>query len=55
MAPASAGDERSTAIGDVDGNGTLEIVLTTFDHGLDVYTVPGSRAGSRSAASRANG
>ena len=24
------------------GNGTLEIVLTTFDHGIDVYTVPGS-------------
>ena len=26
------------------GDGPLEIVLTTFDHGIDVYTVPGSRA-----------
>jgi hypothetical protein len=24
---------------------TLEIVLTTFDHGVDVYTVPGSGSG----------
>ena len=28
-----------------DADGTLEIVLTTFDHGLDVYTVPGSGTG----------
>ena len=30
------------AIGDLDGDGNLEIVITTMDHGLDVYTVPGS-------------
>ncbi|MBW2278873.1 MAG: VCBS repeat-containing protein, partial [Deltaproteobacteria bacterium] len=29
-------------IDDVDGDGTLEILLLTIDHGLDVYTVPGS-------------
>ena len=39
------GVPAAPSIGDLDGNGTLEIVLTTFDHGLDVYTVPGSRAG----------
>jgi hypothetical protein len=26
----------------LDGDGTLEIVLLTFDHGLHVFTVPGS-------------
>ena len=30
------------SIGDLDGDGTLEIVLTTFDHGIDVFHVPGS-------------
>jgi hypothetical protein len=29
-------------IDDVDGDGELEILLLTIDHGLDVYTVPGS-------------
>jgi hypothetical protein len=33
------------SVGDLDGDGTLEIVLTTFDHGIDVYTVPGSGTG----------
>jgi hypothetical protein len=29
-------------IADVDGNGTLEILLLTIDHGLDIFTVEGS-------------
>jgi len=29
-------------IDDVDGDGALEILLLTIDHGLDVFTVPGS-------------
>jgi VCBS repeat protein len=36
------GVPAAPSIADLTGNGTLEIVLTTFDHGLDVYTVPGS-------------
>ena len=36
------GVAAAPSIGDLDGDGTLEIVLTTFDHGLDVYRVPGS-------------
>ena len=39
------GVPAAPSIGDLTGNGTLEIVLTTFDHGIDVYTVPGSAAG----------
>jgi hypothetical protein len=39
------GVPAAPSIGDLTGNGTLEIVLTTFDHGVDVYTVPGSRTG----------
>jgi hypothetical protein len=39
------GVPAAPSIGDLTGNGTLEIVLTTFDHGVDVYTVPGSGAG----------
>jgi hypothetical protein len=27
---------------DLDGDGTLEIFVQTFDHGMDVFTVPGS-------------
>jgi hypothetical protein len=29
-------------MGDLDGDGSLEIALTTFDHGIDVFHVPGS-------------
>jgi len=29
-------------IADLEGDGQLEILLTTLDHGIDVYTVPGS-------------
>ncbi len=39
------GVAAAPSIGDLTGNGTLEIVLTTFDHGIDVYTVPGSGTG----------
>jgi hypothetical protein len=31
-------------IADVDGDGQLEILVLTIDHGLDVFTVPGSSA-----------
>ncbi len=39
------GIAAAPSIADLDGNGTLEIVTTSIDHGLDVYTVPGSKAG----------
>jgi hypothetical protein len=39
------GVAAAPSIGDLTGNGTLEIVLTTMDHGVDVYTVPGSGTG----------
>ena len=39
------GVPAAPSIGDLNGDGTLEIVLTTFDHGIDVYTVPGSGSG----------
>ncbi len=39
------GVAAAPSIGDLTGDGTLEIVLSTFDHGLDVYTVPGSGTG----------
>ena len=39
------GVAAAPSIGDLTGNGTLEIVLTTFDHGVDIYTVPGSGTG----------
>jgi hypothetical protein len=36
------GVPAAPTIADLDGDGQLEIVLTTFDHGIDVFTVPGS-------------
>ena len=39
------GVAAAPSIADLNGNGTLEIVLTTIDHGIDVYTVPGSGTG----------
>ncbi|HEX6761776.1 MAG TPA: FG-GAP and VCBS repeat-containing protein [Gaiellaceae bacterium] len=36
------GVPAAPSIGDLDGDGTVEIVLTTFDHGIDVFHVPGS-------------
>jgi hypothetical protein len=40
------GIAAAPSIGDLDGNGTLEIVTLSIDHGLDVFTVPGSKAGT---------
>ena len=36
------GVPAAPSIGDLDGDGRLEIVLSTFDHGIDVYRVPRS-------------
>ncbi|HSL19233.1 MAG TPA: VCBS repeat-containing protein [Methylomirabilota bacterium] len=36
------GAPAAPAVGDLDGDGDLEIFVQTFDHGLDVFTVPGS-------------
>ena len=38
------GVPAAPSIADLDGDGRLEIVVSTFDHGLDVYRVPRSRA-----------
>jgi hypothetical protein len=47
--PGQNNDERNgigvpaaPSVADLDGDGTLEIVLLTFDHGVDVFNVPGS-------------
>jgi hypothetical protein len=29
-------------VADLDGDGQLEILVQTFEHGLDIFTVPGS-------------
>lgn len=36
------GAPAAPAIGDLDGDGEVEIFVQTFDHGMDVFTVPGS-------------
>jgi len=36
------GAPASPSVGDLDGDGELEIFVQTFDHGMDVFTVPGS-------------
>ena len=36
------GIPSAPTIADLDGDGQLEIVVQTFDHGIDVLTVPGS-------------
>ena len=36
------GIPAAPTIADLDGDGQLEIVVSTFDHGIDVFTVPGS-------------
>jgi hypothetical protein len=36
------GVPAAPSIADIDGDGRLEIVLTSFDHGIDVFRVPGS-------------
>jgi hypothetical protein len=36
------GVPAAPTIADLDGDGTLEILVATFDHGVDVFHVPGS-------------
>jgi hypothetical protein len=36
------GAPAAPAVGDLDGDGQLEIFVQTFDHAMDVFTVPGS-------------
>jgi len=36
------GAPSAPTIADLDGDGELEILVQTFDHGLDIFTVPGS-------------
>jgi hypothetical protein len=36
------GVPAAPSVGDLDGDGTLEVALTSFEHGLDVLNVPGS-------------
>jgi hypothetical protein len=36
------GVPAAPSVADLDGDGNLEIVLLTFDHGVDIFTVPGS-------------
>jgi hypothetical protein len=36
------GAPAAPTIADLEGDGQLEIFVQTFDHGLDIYTVPGS-------------
>ena len=38
------GIPAAPSIADLDRDGRLEIVVSTFDHGIDVYRVPRSRA-----------
>jgi hypothetical protein len=36
------GVPAAPSVADLDGDGALEIVLLTFDHGVDIFIVPGS-------------
>jgi len=36
------GAPAAPSVGDLDGDGELEIFVQTFDHGMDVFSVPGS-------------
>lgn len=38
------GIAAAPSVADIDGDGALEIVTTSFDHGIDVFRVPGSAA-----------
>lgn len=38
------GAPAAPTVGDLDGDGQLEIFVQTFEHGMDVFTVPGSAA-----------
>jgi hypothetical protein len=44
IATGETGWFSSPGLADLDGDGRLEIVLSTFDHGIDVFRVPGSDA-----------
>jgi hypothetical protein len=39
------GAPSAPTIADLDGDGSLEILVQTFDHGMDIFTVPGSGNG----------
>jgi hypothetical protein len=36
------GAPAAPTVADLDGDGQLEILVQTFEHGLDIFTVPGS-------------
>jgi hypothetical protein len=36
------GVPAAPTVADLDGDGTLEILVVTFDHGMDIFSVPGS-------------
>jgi outer membrane protein assembly factor BamB len=36
------GIPAAPTIADLDGDGQLDIIVSTFDHGIDVFSVPGS-------------
>ncbi len=36
------GAPAAPAVGDLDGDGVLEVFVQTFDHGMDVFKIPGS-------------
>jgi len=38
------GAPAAPAVGDLTGDGQLEVFVQTFDHGMDVFTIPGSAA-----------
>ncbi len=38
------GAPAAPTVGDLTGDGQLEVFVQTFDHGMDVFTVPGSSA-----------
>ena len=38
------GAPAAPTVADIDGDGQLEVFVQTFDHGMDVFTIPGSTA-----------